>query len=234
MKSIALIPARGGSKRIPRKNIKPFHGRPIIEWTIEHALKSQCFEFVLVSTDDPQIANIAENAGAKVPFLRPEQLANDYATTVDVVHHAIKWVTESKINITNLCCVYPTSVFVTAEYYQTAFDLIKSNPNKFVYSVTPFSYPIQRALIKDSSGLIKMKEASFLNSRTQDLEPYYHDAGQFYWGSCDNWLTCRSPLAEPALPLMMPSDAVRDVDNLSDWQIAEILFSKLKATKGQE
>lgn len=180
---IAIIPARGGSKRIPRKNIKLFHGKPMIAYSIEAALESKCFDKVIVSTDDQEIAEISKSFGADVPFFRPVELSNDHATTMDVMHHSILWCEDHGMDIKALCCLYATAPFVTGHDLSQGYErLVQEDNVEYVFSATTFPFPIQRAIKLSKAGEVCMfnHENEFI--RSQDLEEAYHDAGQFYWG----------------------------------------------------
>ena len=177
--NIAIIPARGGSKRIPRKNIKPFHGKPMIAYSIEAAKDADCFDRIVVSTDDQEIADIAMQYGAEVPFIRPENISDDYATTLDVIKHAIDELQMDSADL--LCCIYATAPFVQPSDIVKGLHLIESRELDFAFSATEFSYPIQRALKLSNDGYISMYSPEYMNTRSQDLQNSYHDAGQLYW-----------------------------------------------------
>lgn len=222
-KSIAIITARGGSKRIPRKNIRPFCGQPIISYSIQAALKSEIFEEVMVSTDDEEIAEIALKAGALVPFIRSEKNSNDYATTTDVIFEVLEQYKSQGRNFDFFCCIYPTAPFVTAEKLKEAHSLLLKSQAPVVVPVVSFSYPIQRAL-KIQNGLLSMIDPQNMNSRSQDLMPTYHDSGQFYFGRVAAFMETRNLFVKNPLPLIIPEIEVQDIDNEQDWQIAELKF----------
>lgn len=221
---IAIIPARGGSKRIPRKNIKEFCGKPMIAWSIEAALKSGIFEHVVVSTDDEEIAQVARKYGAEVPFLRPEELANDYAGTVPVVRHALEWYQNNGMLPTLGCCIYATAPFVNKSDIQLGLERIQSTKADYCFSVTKYPYPIQRSLKVDNSYYVSMLNSEMFNMRSQDLEESWHDAGQFYWGTLDAWITEKPIFNSSSCAVLLPQDRVQDIDTPEDWTMAELLF----------
>ena len=223
---LAVIPARGGSKRIPRKNIKEFHGKPMIAWSIQAALNSGCIDEVWVSTDDEEIAAIAQTYGAKVPFIRPAHLSDDFATTADVMQHAVQ---ECQIQYQQLpdyvCCLYATAPFVQQQDLLQGFELIQSKDWDYVFSATNYSFPIQRAIKIDSDGKVNMFSPEFFNTRSQDLEEAWHDAGQFYWGTAQAWLQKHTVFSPNSNIISLPSYRVQDIDTLSDWHRAEMIAS---------
>ena len=188
MANLAIIPARGGSKRIPSKNIKSFLGKPIIAYSIENAIKSNLFAEVMVSTDDEEIAEIAKSYGAKVPFFRSSANSDDYSTLADVLLEVIESYREKGEEYDNICCILPTAALVTKDKIINAYDLMVSNDFGTVVPVVKYSYPIQRAL-KDDGGFLKMKDLSHINTRSQDLDDSYHDSGQFYWINTQKFIT---------------------------------------------
>ncbi|WP_350585737.1 pseudaminic acid cytidylyltransferase [Pseudoalteromonas sp. RB2-MNA-CIBAN-0110] len=226
--NIAIIPARGGSKRIPRKNIKLFHGRPLIAYSIEAAINSGCFDKVIVSTDDPEIADFSKSLGAEVPFIRPARLSDDFATTLDVMKHAIDWLKKNKLTIRYACCIYATAPFVTPMYIQEGYNLIKSEDLDYVFSATSYAFPIQRALKINSQNTVEMFQPEHLSTRSQDLEEAYHDAGQFYWGTVDAFINRKPFFSLKAKAILLPRKYVQDIDTQEDWELAEALFKVLK------
>lgn len=224
---LAVIPARGGSKRIPHKNIKDFCGKPIIAWSIEAALGSGCFDKVIVSTDDKKIAEVARKYGAEVPFYRPPELSNDYIGTIPVVHHAIDWYLEHGVEFEQVCCIYATAPFVTSLDLREGLTLLQSNACDYVFSVTSFPFPIQRAIKINDNNRIEMFQPEHFNTRSQDLEEAYHDAGQFYWGYAKAWRDEKIVFSERAIPYLLPRYRVQDIDTLEDWLQAERLFAAL-------
>lgn len=221
-KNIAIITARGGSKRIPRKNIKEFCGKPIIAYSIEAALNSKLFTEVMVSTDDEEIAFIAKKHGANVPFYRSAKNSDDYATTADVIMEVIREYEKSGQYFDNICCIYPTAPFVTQEKLIRAYRELNSDTDA-VIPVTSFSYPPQRCFIL-KSGRIKYKWPEFEKTRSQDLETFYHDAGQFYFMRTEIFKACKTLVTERIIPLIIPNMEVQDIDNLDDWKIAELKY----------
>lgn len=225
---LALIPARGGSKRIPRKNIRSFRGRPMIAWSIAAAQSSGCFDRIVVSTDDEEIAEVALRYGAEVPFLRPVHLADDQATTQGVVLHAIQWCEQNSISVDALCCLYATAPFVQPGDLAEAERLFeKSSPQSFVFTATSFPFSIQRAIRIDAEGFSTMFQPEHFNTRSQDLEEVYHDAGQFYWARPSAWASTVN-LFDDGRPLLLPRWRVQDIDTEEDWKRAELLHSLLQ------
>ncbi len=223
---IAIIPARGGSKRIPQKNIKLFCDKPIIAYSIEAALISGCFDRVVVSTDDKHIANIASQFGAEVPFLRPAHIADDYATTIEVIQHAI---TELSLDDTALiCCLYATAPFVTPASLAKGLEMLTCERLDYCFSATEFNFPIQRAFRLDRAGRVEMFQPEYFNTRSQDLESAYHDAGQFYWGTCHAFAKGKPFFSANAKPVILPASQVQDIDTPDDWSKAEFLYKLLQ------
>ena len=220
--TVALIPARGGSKRIPRKNIKNFCGKPIIAYSIEAASASKCFDRIVVSTDDEEIASIATHYGAEVPFIRPSELADDFASTIDVVNHGIQALalpTESW-----LCCLYATAPFVKPEDLISARSMFMEQSLDYVFSATEYLFPIQRAFRLNHEGMCEMFTPEYFSARSQDLEPAYHDAGQFYFGKVSAFLRGAAIFHQSvSKPLLLPSYRVQDIDTPDDWVRAEQL-----------
>jgi N-acylneuraminate cytidylyltransferase len=224
--SIAIITARGGSKRIPRKNIKDFLGRPIIAYSIEAALNAGCFDEVMVSTDDKEIADIAKRLGAKVPFLRSEKNADDYSTTADVIKEVILEYRERGNEFDSLCCIYPTAPFVTAEKLKDAMLKLTESQADCVLPIVKYSYPVQRSLkIEDGKAVMNWPENYF--ARSQDLTPIYHDCGQFYCMNTESLLSQMKLFAKNTLPIITSEEEVQDIDNEEDWKLAEIKYSFL-------
>lgn len=227
MKNLAIIPARGGSKRIPRKNIKPFMGKPIIAYSIEAALQSGLFDEVMVSTDDEEIADIARQYGAVIPFMRSAETANDHATTVDVLIEVLEKYNEKNRQFDNACCIYSTAPFITVENLKSALDLqIRDNLDS-VFATVQFSYPIQRAL-KLQHGKICMMWPEYLNSRSQDLESTYHDAGQFYMFNIDRFRINKKLWTSNSGTITLSEIQVQDLDTFTDWQMAEMKYQIIK------
>ncbi|MFT6087679.1 MAG: pseudaminic acid cytidylyltransferase [Glaciecola sp.] len=222
--NVAIIPARGGSKRIPKKNIKEFAGLPLIAYSIEVAKKSGIFEHIIVSTDDAAIADIAKQYGAQVPFMRPGSLSDDITGTRDVTNHAIEWVTKNIGNPTFCCAIYATAPFLQAEYLQQGLQALIDNSDKsFAYSVTSFAFPIQRALLMKEDYALPAFEND-IAKRSQDLPEAYHDAGQFYWGRTEDYLSAKPFFSKYGLPIILPRHLVQDIDTPEDWYRAELMY----------
>lgn len=225
---IAVIPARGGSKRIPGKNIKSFCGRPIIAYSIEAALKSGVVDHVIVSTDDEDIARVARDCGAKVPFVRPSGISDDYTPTVPVIKHAVEWVMTNWGQVSDVCCIYATAPFVTPEDIKEAYArLVNENVAGYVFTATSFPFPIQRAFRVKEDGHCEMFYPEHYNTRSQDLEEAYQDAGQFYWGRAEAYLGEVNFLSDKSKPYLLPRYRVQDIDTAEDWARAEIMWRVL-------
>mgnify|MGYP001263770269 CR=1 FL=1 len=224
MNNLLIIPARGGSKRIPRKNIKKFKGKPILERTIKKIINFKFFKKIIVSTDDKEIASIAIKAGAEIPFMRSEKLSGDFTPTRDVVLHAINWYESRGEEFNNICCLYPTSVLLENGDLEKAFEkLSESNINKYVFAATKYSHPIQRAFYLDDKNNAKIFSKNEFFKRTQDLEAAYHDAGQFYLASRDTWKN-KINIFDDANPVIIPSWRAIDIDTPEDWKLAELIY----------
>ncbi len=226
---VAVIPARGGSKRIPRKNIKEFCGKPMIAWSIEAAKESGCFNRVVVSTDDEEIAEVARAWGAWVPFMRPHELSDDYTGTLPVIRNAVDWINQNDSQVKYACCLYATAPFVSPEDLQRGYSLLKEESASFAFSVTNYAFPIQRAIRITESGRVAMFNPEHFNSRSQDLEEAWHDAGQFYWGTKEAWLEEQTLFNERAVPVKLPRHRVQDIDTHEDWVRAEWMFRAMKS-----
>lgn len=224
---VAVIPARGGSKRILKKNIRTFSGKPIIAWSIQAALESELFDKVVVSTDDAEIAAVVKQYGAEVPFYRPRELSDDYTTTNAVVKHAVEWFREQHQKIDYVCCIYATAPFIDIKNLKKGFELLLESGQSFVFTVTSFPYPIQRALRITDKGLIEAMWKENMYARSQDLEDAFHDAGQFYWGTANAFLNDSVMLDNESLPVILPRYLVQDIDNEEDWVRAEMMFEIL-------
>lgn len=222
---VCVIPARGGSQRIPRKNIRLFCGQPIIHWSITTALKSGCFDRIIVSTDDEEIAQVAKDAGADVPFMRPATLADAYTTTAPVIKHAIMAL---DIQPKAVCCLYATAPLALPDDIRQGDLLLTNTQADYVFSATSFPFPIQRAFYLDADGQIAMFQPEHVATRSQDLIEAFHDAGQFYWGRTDAWLAERPIFSAMSRAVMLPRHRVQDIDTPEDWQRAEWLFTQLK------
>jgi len=223
---VAIITARGGSKRILRKNIKPFLDKPIIEYSIEAALGANCFDEVMVSTDDEEIADIAKACGASVPFMRSANNSGDHATTYDVVEEVLNTFKERDSAYEYACCIYPTAPFVTSDKLNTAFELLLDADADSLVPITKFSFPILRSL-KIENGLLKMNWPEHLNSRSQDLPASYHDCGQFYFFHSEAILREKKLFTNNTVPMEIAESEVQDIDTEEDWKLAEIKYSYL-------
>ena len=226
MRNLCIIPARGGSKRIPRKNIKPFMGKPIMAYSIEAAFKSGIFDEVMVSTDDEEIAQIAKQYGASVPFYRSSETANDYATTVDVLLEVIETYKQRGTIFDTICCLYSTAPFVTDNCLKEAYGKLSEQIDG-CFTIVEYSYPIQRSLRINAVGEVEMKYPEHLKSRTQDLEKTYHDAGQFYFVKTKTLIEEKTVWCKHTAPLVLSELEVQDLDTLTDWQLAEMKYELL-------
>jgi len=216
---LCVIPARGGSKRIPRKNIRPFCGKPMIQWSIEAAKASGVFDRIIVSTDDDEIADAAASMGAEVPFRRPAELSDDHATTIAVIAHAVDWMKENGATPDAVCCLYATAPFVRGQDLAAGLDALAGVD--WVVPVTTFASPIQRALRQDAAGGLTMFDQGMYQTRSQDLEEAWHDVGQFYWATPDAWRSDTKPYEAPTRALVLPRHRVQDIDTPEDWARAE-------------
>jgi pseudaminic acid cytidylyltransferase len=218
---LAVIPARGGSKRIPRKNIKTFGGLPMIAWSIHAAIKSNCFERIIVSTDDAEIASVAKEHGAEVPFLRPANLSDDNTGIIPVVAHAINWYNQNGNTTSEVCCIYATAPFVESIDLIRGLEVLQSTKANYALSVTSYAFPIQRAIRITSNHRVAMFNPEHFNTRSQDLQEAWHDAGQFCWGQAQAWLEGKLVFSNDAVPVKLPRYRVQDIDTLEDWERAE-------------
>lgn len=228
MKRVAIIPARGGSKRIPRKNIKPFFGQPMIAYSIKAAQDSGLFDQIVVSTDDEEIADVARSYGADIPFMRPAELANDHAGTGAVVIHTIQWFREQGFGCDAACCIYATAPFLKPERLREGWEKLQNPGRRFAFSVTSYAFPIQRALKQTPDGSVDMFWPENLPKRSQDLEPAYHDAAQFYWGWADAWVNGEIAFSPISAPVILPRTEVVDIDTPEDWEVAEVTYEVLR------
>ena len=228
MNNILIIPARGGSKRIPKKNIKEFNGRPIIEITLKKIKDLNCFSKVIVSTDDQEISLLAKRFGAEVPFSRPKNISDDFTTTREVIVHAINWYRSEGIEFDFICCLYPTTPLLKSDYILEGINLFSNSDKKnYIFSATSFSHPVQRAFFIDEEGYSRMYDSDNFIKRTQDLKPSYHDAGQFYIASAETWLK-KINIFEGGKPLIIPRWRAIDIDTLEDWDFAEKIYKLLE------
>lgn len=224
---VAVIPARGGSQRIPHKNISIFHGKPIIAYSIETARQCGLFDHVIVSTDDKEIADVALDYGAEIPFLRPDQLADEFTGTNAVVKHAIEWMNNNGTLVDYACCIYATAPFLQCGYLREGFDLLRQSDKMYAFSVTTFPFPIQRAIRIASNGGIEPMFPEDIMKRSQDLEEVYHDAGQFYWGKSEAFLNEIATFSPESIPVFLPRHLVQDIDTPEDWKRAEFMYQAL-------
>lgn len=224
------MPARGGSKRIPRKNIRPFLGRPMLVRTLETLHRARLFDRIVVSTDDDEVAAVARDAEAEVPFERPSDLASDFVPTQPVVEHAI-----TALDLgpdAEVCVVYPAAVFTTVADLRTSVELLRSTPDaSYVAVATRFAAPVQRALRRHPDGTCEMVWPEHRLTRSQDLEEFFHDAGQFYWGTAQAWLDAEPMFARSTLLHVVPRWRTQDIDTLEDWKLAEMLFGLLEGQR---
>lgn len=227
MSRIAIITARGGSKRIPRKNIKDFLGRPIMVYSIDAALQSGCFDEVMVSTDDGEIAEIARKAGAVVPFFRSEKTAGDFATTADVIEEVLSEYQKRGREFTEACILYPTAPFVTAKKLKDAMDILTKNGADSVLPMVAFSFPPQRSFVSEN-GKIRFAEPKYSRTRSQDLEPLYHDCGQFCCFDVKHFLKNKILVTDNTYGIVFPESEVQDIDNPEDWLLAEMKYKMMK------
>ncbi len=229
--NIAILPARSGSKRITQKNIRPFCGRPVIEYSIEQARLADVFDRVIVSTDSTDIAQVARAAGAEVPFIRPTELADDFTPTVPVVRHAVNWLFQQGHAVDFVCCIYATAPFICSHDLIRGLEILTNDPSgQFVVPVTTFPYSVFRGLTIETNRL-KMVWPDHELVRSQDLPEVYHDAAQFYWGTTEAWLTQDRIFSSAAIPLVIPRHRVQDLDTLEDWERAERMFTTQSDTQ---
>ncbi|OAM53384.1 pseudaminic acid cytidylyltransferase [Methylovorus sp. MM2] len=226
---MAVIPARGGSKRVPRKNIRNFHGKPMIAWTIEAASSSGLFDHIIVSTDDSEIADVAMQYGADVPFVRPAELADDYAGTAEVIAHSTQWAIDNLGAIDALCCLYPTAPFVQVDDLKRGFDALNSGQWEYAFSVTEFASPIFRSFKQSDCGGLEMFFPEHFSKRSQDLPMALHDAGQFYWGRSDAWINKKRVFSDTSFPIFIPRWRVQDIDTEDDFRHAELMFAAFQS-----
>lgn len=226
---LAVIPARGGSKRIPRKNIRPFCGKPMIAWSIEAAQASGCFDRIIVSTDDSEIAAAARGLGADVPFIRPTHLADDHAETIPVIRHAVEWSAMNGIRPDLVCCIYATAPFLQPDDLIRGMLALTESGCDYAFAVTGYTSPIQRALRIRQDERVEMLQPENFHCRSQDLEATFHDAGQFYWGTTSAWIAELPVFSSNTVPVVLPSHRVQDIDTIEDWLRAEWLFKAMNA-----
>jgi len=221
---IAVIPARGGSKRIPRKNIRIFCDKPIIAYSIAAALETGLFDQVVVSTDDEEIATVARGFGATTPFVRPKEIADDFTGTNAVVKHAVGWFAGQGQEVTHACCIYATAPLIQPRFLQEGFEALAGSDAAFAFSVTDYAFPIQRALRLSAAGRVDALHPEHRLTRSQDLEPAYHDAGQFYWGTARGFLEDVALFSPRSIGVVLPRKLVQDIDTPEDWEQAEFMY----------
>ncbi len=221
---IAVIPARGGSKRIPRKNIRSFCGKPIIAYSIAAAQQTGLFDQIVVSTDDEEIAAVARAFGATTPFVRPKEIADDFTGTNAVVKHAVAWFNAQSDDVTHACCLYATAPLMQARFIAEGYDALSRSDAAFAFSVTSYAFPIQRALRVTPEGRVDAMYPEHRMRRSQDLEHAYHDAGQFYWGTVRAFLEDAPLFAPHSIGVILPRHLVQDIDTLEDWKQAELMY----------
>ena len=233
--NIAIIPARGGSRRIPLKNIRPFCGQPIIGWSIQQALQTHLFDRVVVSTDHAKTADIARHYGAEVPFMRPANLSDDFATTVDVIAHAVDALQQKSATIkrANVCCFYATAPLTQRADLAQGLKKLTASDCDYVFSAAECSRSVYRALTIDTGGAAALLFPQYSETRSQDLPIALHDAGQFYWGNASTWRQRKPILGGHSIPLVIPNHRVQDIDVDADWQRAEQLFKQLRLSLNQ-
>jgi len=223
VKSVAIIPARGGSKRIPRKNIKDFFGKPLIAYSIQVALDSKLFDKIIVTTDDEEIATIAKKYGADVPFIRPKELSDDFTGTDDVVKHTLEWLEENGETFEFACTIYATAPLLQSKYLIEGYNALTNSTAINAFSATSMPFPIQRTFKVNNEGRCKMFTPEHFMTRSQDLEEAYQDAGQFYWTKIDQ-TSNEIMFGKDSIPIILPRHLVQDIDTLEDWQRAEMLY----------
>jgi len=226
--NVAVIPARGGSKRIPRKNIRDFCGKPMIAWPIEVLKQSGLFDHIIVSTDDEEIAVVAKSCGAEVPFMRPVELSNDYAGTTEVIAHVVTWMHEQGWQPEAICCIYATSVFLVADDLKKGLDALSNGNWSYAFSVTDFEYPMFRSFKEHPEGGVDMFFPEYFEKRSQDLPVALHDAAQFYWGKPDAWQNGMRLFDRHSYPVMIPNWRAQDIDTEENWIRAEMSFKIIK------
>ena len=223
--TVAVIPARGGSKRIPLKNIKDFCGKPMLAYPIQAAQECGLFDRIIVSTDSEEIAKVARELGAEAPFMRPAKLADDYTGTNAVVRHCLQWLIAQGKEPDYACCIYATAPFLQSEYLNKGFQMLKEGNCAYAFSVTSFSFPIQRSIRIRPDGYVEPIFPENVRNRSQDLEEAYHDAGQFYWGKTESFMEDKFMFSKESRPVVLPRHMVQDIDTPEDWKSAELMFT---------
>jgi len=227
--NLCVIPARGGSKRIPKKNIRNFCGKPIIFYSIKAAIESECFDKIIVSTDSKEISDVAKYFGIEAPFTRPSELADDYTETIPVIKHAIEWFEHKGHFPDSVCCLYPTAPFIQSKTIQSAFNKLLNSKVDYCLTATTFPYPIQRAIRLTENKKISMFYPEFYSTRSQDLVESYHDAGQLYLGKASTWKSKKQLFSDESTAIILPRHLVQDIDNFEDWKRAELMYELLKS-----
>lgn len=229
---LCVIPARGGSKRIPRKNIRNFLDKPIIGYSIEAAIKSKLFDRVIVSTDDEDIAKVSESFGAEIPFVRPKDLSDDFTPTIDVVNHAVNWFESRNETYDFICCLYATAPFIQKEFLIDGLKRLSASDKLYAFSVTSFPFPIQRALRIINDGVEAIWPEN-IEKRSQDLEESFHDAGQFYWGKKEAFVNNEAIFSPHSIPIILPRHFVQDIDTEEDWERAEMMLKVIQLSESK-
>lgn len=224
---IAVIPARGGSKRIPRKNIREFCGKPMIAWPIIAAKATGLFDRVIVSTDDSEIADAARDWGAEIPFVRPAELSDDYTGTTEVIAHATRWFSDQGVPLSAVCCIYATAPLIQADDLARGWHALQSGNWAYAFSVAEFSPSIYRAFRQCPDGGVEMVFPEYFTTRSQDLPVTFHDAGQFYWGQPSAWTGGTRIFDRQSIPVLIPRWRVQDIDSMDDWIRAEMIFKQM-------
>lgn len=228
---VAFIPARGGSKRMPRKNVRPFCGRPMIAWPIDAARKSGLFDRIAVSTDDDEIADVARKWGAEVPFMRPAELADDHAGTTEVIGHAVRWALDQGWPLTAVCCIYATAPFIRQEDLERGLRALESGPWAYAFAATDFGSLVLRSFRQLPDGSVEMLFPEHFQSRSQDLPPLLHDAAQFYWGRPQAWIEGRRLFDRRSTAVAIPRWRVQDIDSEDDWRLAEMIAPSILGSR---
>lgn len=231
MINVAIIPARGGSKRIARKNIRSFAGLPMVAWSIQAALQCGCFDRVVVSTDDEEIAEVARTHGAETPFVRPAELSGDHVGTMPVVAHAVETLDAQGTAIAHACCIYATAPFLQPEDLRRGLRILLETNARFAFAVTSYAFPIQRAVRILANERVEMFDAAAFETRSQDLEPAWHDAGQFYWGQAEAWREGGRIFGTGSAPVRIPRLRVQDIDSAEDWERAEWMHKAMRLSE---
>lgn len=226
--NVAIIPARGGSKRIPRKNVKNFRGKPMIAYSIRACIESGCFDKIIVSTDDDEIARVALEFGAEVPFMRPDYLSDDIVGTTSVIAHSTEWLLNQDIDVNLVCCVYATAPLIDPQDIRRGLNRISGSNFDYAFSATNYAFPIQRAFKILDDDTVEMFNPDEFQTRSQDLTNAWHDAGQFYWGTAEAWLSERQLFGRNSVPIILPRYKVQDIDDYDDWEYAELIFDSYK------